>query len=207
MYAPGPRCIKLTITLLSMVITMTTRHYHQSASLYGSPGGGGGGGGGSLAHKLATHLRPPTSKMNPKWRIAPCYNCTLNGVTLAKHNPKWYPKMSLWITCLTFLLLGTPKVRCKMKKTPLFSGKRWWRQCLKKMPFRCFFWTRVRSQSCGQTCSQSCGFNFNISFKDEDKFLSRFKRANMNHMINILLFHLTLHHKKLLYNGSRESRL
>ena len=46
------------------------------------------GGGGSLAHKLATHPRPRTSKMNPKW-LAPCYICTPNGVTLARHNPKW----------------------------------------------------------------------------------------------------------------------
>ena len=52
-----------------------------------------GGGGGSLAHKLATHPRPSTSKMNPKWRIAPCYICTRNGVTLAKHKHKWRIKI------------------------------------------------------------------------------------------------------------------
>ena len=50
---------------------------------------GGGWGVGSLAHKLSTHPRPSTSKMNPKWRIAPCYISTLNGVRPAKLNPKW----------------------------------------------------------------------------------------------------------------------
>ena len=42
---------------------------------------GGGGGGGSVTHECATHLRPPTCKMNPKWRIAPYVTFpTLNGV-------------------------------------------------------------------------------------------------------------------------------
>ena len=40
--------------------------------------------GGSLSHKLATYPRPSTSNMNPKWRIAPCYISTLNGVRPAK---------------------------------------------------------------------------------------------------------------------------
>ena len=56
-----------------------------SVRLSGLPGGGGG----SLAHKLATHPRPSTSKMNPKWRVAPCYIDTLNAVRRAKNNPKW----------------------------------------------------------------------------------------------------------------------
>ena len=69
------------------------------------------GGGGSLAHKLATHPCPSTSKMNPKWRIVPCNilyqsngvrpakkntlngvkpaKINLNGVRPAKNNPKW----------------------------------------------------------------------------------------------------------------------
>ena len=32
---------------------------------------------------------PPTYKMDPKWCIAPFFICTLNGVTPAKHKPKW----------------------------------------------------------------------------------------------------------------------
>ena len=43
----------------------------------------------SLAHKLATHPRPSTSKMNPEWRIAPCYISTLHGVRPPKLDPKW----------------------------------------------------------------------------------------------------------------------
>ena len=33
----------------------------------------GGGGGVSLAHECVTHPRPPTSKMDPKGRIAPAF--------------------------------------------------------------------------------------------------------------------------------------
>ena len=46
------------------------------------PRGGGGGGGGvtrSLADKCATHPRPNTSEMDPKWRITAHQICT----------PKW----------------------------------------------------------------------------------------------------------------------
>ena len=50
-----------------------------------SPGGAWGGGGGvTLTQDCATHPCPPTSKMDPKWRIAPCYIYTLKyGVTPA----------------------------------------------------------------------------------------------------------------------------
>ena len=40
----------------------------------------GGGGAESLAPKCATHPRPPTYKMDPKWRITPGFICT----------PKWH---------------------------------------------------------------------------------------------------------------------
>ena len=45
---------------------------------------------GSLAHNYVTLQRPPTFKMDPKWRHAVCYILhPINGVTPAKHNPKW----------------------------------------------------------------------------------------------------------------------
>ena len=88
-----------------------------------------GGGGGSLADKCATHPRPNTSEMDPKWRItAPYGTSNLHGVTPVKHNlngvirgvtyPKWrtllygtryiqYPKCHF--ECMLLTLVGKYK--------------------------------------------------------------------------------------------------
>ena len=50
-----------------------------------------GGGEGGCAHKCATHPHPPTSRMDPKLCIATMLHfALLNGITPAKHNPKWH---------------------------------------------------------------------------------------------------------------------
>ena len=50
---------------------------------------GVGGGGLSLALKCATHLCLPTSNMDPKWCIAPCFICTTKWCQTCQNNLKW----------------------------------------------------------------------------------------------------------------------
>ena len=76
-------------------------------------------GAGSLAHKRATHPRPPPSKWTlngyrttfhctPKCMVSDLHKITLIGVFLLLRCRELYPKIEFWIYASNILLLGTP---------------------------------------------------------------------------------------------------
>ena len=75
----------------------------------------------------------------------------INGVFELLWCRERYPKMAFWIRVSNILWCGTPKVRWRMEKTlPFFKGNVDDAVRLKSTPFQHFFWTWVRSQSCGK---------------------------------------------------------